>query len=238
MEVCKMKTTHLKADIRQIVREPILILFMLLPFLLFFLFKALLIYGVTLVWDFLGINLLNYLPYIIAIAIITVPSILGAAIGFLMIDERDSKIYQLMSILPIGHTGYMRHRLIIVMGLTIAYTFIGCSALGAQCLSIMNISILAIYAGMEGCITALVLFHFAQDKVKGLTLAKGMTLLNIFIFVDLINIHVLHWIAWIIPQYWVIRIIQYPSQIKYFVIGSLVHLLWLIPIFHKKQKNC
>lgn len=233
-----MKTTHLKGDIRQIVREPILILFMLLPLFLFLLFKVLLIYGVTLASDFLGINLFNYLTYIIAIIIIIVPSILGAALGFLMIDERDSKIYQLMSVLPIGRTGYMRHRLIIVMGLTIAYTFIGCTVLGTQCLSIMNISVLAIYAGIEGCITALVLFHFAQDKVKGLTLAKGMTLLNIFIFVDLINIKVLYILAWAIPQYWVIRIIQYPSQIIYFVIGSLVHLLWFVVIFHKKQKNC
>lgn len=233
-----MNLSHLKGDARQIIREPILIIFMLIPFLMFVLAKLLLVYGVPLIFNFININLLNYLSYIFAIVMVTVPSLLGSAVGFLMIDERDNKIYQLMSILPIGYKGYIRHRLILIMGLTVVYTFLGNWILQIQNLSIIKVSTLAIFTSIQGCINALVLFHFAQDKVKGLTLAKGMTLINIFIFVDMMNVPILHWIAWAIPQYWVIRILQYPGQIRFILTGCLVHFVWLSILFYKRQKNC
>ena len=102
-----MIKTSLKADIKVISREPILLLFMVLPVIMFIVFRGIISFGEVYLYKLTNIVLWDYYGYILAGILLITPSMLGTVAGFLMIDERDIKINELISVTPIGYIGYI-----------------------------------------------------------------------------------------------------------------------------------
>ena len=49
----------------------------------------------------------------------------GTATGFMMIDDKDGKIFELMQITPLGRKGYLFNRLLLPVAITFIYSLAG-----------------------------------------------------------------------------------------------------------------
>jgi hypothetical protein len=73
----------------------------------------------------------------------------------------------------------------------------------------------------------LLLFSFADDKVKGLTFAKALNALSLFAFTDLLSLRWLTVLSGFFPPYWITMVVQYPHSFLTYGLALLVNLGWL-----------
>ncbi len=215
-------------DLKRVIREPILMLFMFVPFITYFVFRLLHQYGFPLLLTYTGFDANPYKPYLAAFSFLMAPSLLGTVTGFLMIDERDENIWPLMAITPIGESGYLTNRLLFPFLGSVIYAFLSQGIAHVVDIPFGLLCLLAILSGMEGIFFGLLLFRFATDKVQGLTLSKAM---GIFMFFPLSSLLQLNWfdsIAGAVPFTWMGRLLVQPVTVGNVVLSLLVHIFWLL----------
>jgi fluoroquinolone transport system permease protein len=181
-------------------------------------------------------NLLDFKLYILSGALNLTNSLLGIATGFMMIDDKDGKIYELMQITPMGRKGYLLNRLIIPGMMAIIYTLIFIYFI--QPLALIQSVFLLLMCFTQSAVFAIALFHLADDQVRGLTYAKGLNIIIIFAFAKLINNDFISLLALFMPTYWITEAIQYNNH--YTLANALmIHMIWLALFFysftHKKS---
>jgi hypothetical protein len=87
--------------------------------------------------------------------------------------------------------------------------------------------LLSLLAAVYTAITGLLLFTRADDKVKGLTFAKGLNALVLFAFTDLLSLSWLTYLSWLFPPYWFTMVIKSPWSFAESAAALIVHLAWL-----------
>lgn len=222
-----MTTKAFTFDMRRLMRDPILMMFMVVPFIILAVVKLLLMFGEPLLNEISGFVLSPYYGYLIAVVLTFSPYILGTVTAFLMIDERDESIYELMSVMPIGYVGYITNRLLIPFSLSIVYTVLSYTVLDIFHLSLLQVTMIALLSGIQSVVVSLFMFSLADNKVQGLTYSKA---LNIFVFAAVADLLGLKWVSAIstfIPFYWTSQLVLNPTSI--IVIGKavVVHIAWL-----------
>lgn len=231
-----LNVTHIKADMKQITREPIMVLLFFLPLFIFIIFKLLIVFLFPFISELTGFNISNYYSYILALSFLMAPQMLGAVTGFLMIDERDGKIFELMSVTPLGYSGYIVNRLLIPLVFGIIYSLIGYFILNIYSLNIISIICIGFFMGIEGIIGSLILFNLASDKVKGLTISKAMGIFPLIALTDLLNIKWLSILSCFFPYYWITKIVENPIVLNLLIAG-IIHILWLIIIINLAKRD-
>lgn len=232
-----MNKTAFKSDLKKIIREPILMLFMAVPFMAILAIKAILVLGLPLLLKYTGFDIDKYFGYIEVLCLLLSPGMLGAVSAFMMIDERDGGIYELMSITPIGYSGYIANRLLMPFCLSMIYTFLCHYILHIYSVSFVILLLIALISGMQSIVIALFLFSLADDKVKGLTLAKA---LNIFIITaggDLLSIPAVSILCSLFPFYWSAKLLMQPTLFS-IITGYAVNIFWVgLAVFftHKRR---
>lgn len=222
-----MSTKAFTFDMRRLMRDPILMMFMIVPFITLAATKLFLTMGESILYRMTGFVLSPYYGYILAVVLTFSPYILGAVTAFLMIDERDESIYELMSVMPIGYAGYITNRLLIPFSLSIVYTVLSTMLLDIFPLSVLQVILIALLSGMQGVVVALFMFSLADNKVQGLTYSK---VLNIFVFAAVADLLGLKWVSLIstfTPFYWTSQLVIHPVSITIMSKAFLVHIAWL-----------
>jgi hypothetical protein len=200
---------------------------MFVPFLAFTAIRLLITFGFPVTYKMTGFDTVPYLGYIEALSIVLSPGMLGTVAAFLMIDERDEKVYDLMSITPLGFKGYIINRLLMPFVLSFLYTFLCHAILNAYSISILQLSLTAIFSGIQGAVLGLILFSIADDKVKGLTYTKGISALMGTVASDLLGMGWLSIISSLFPYYWTSYIIRNPINPLCIFTAVAVHIIWL-----------
>ncbi len=232
-----LELEHLKADLKQIIREPVLVVFMFIPLFIFIVFKALIFLLFPYIYKVTGFKIWHYYAYVLSFSFLLIPQMLGTVAGFLMIDERDNKIYELMSITPLGYSGYIINRLLIPFVFGILYTFIGYYMLDIYTLNSIVLLLISILIGIEGIIASLILFNIADDKVKGLTISKTMGIFPLIGLVDILNIEWLSQLSKVFPYYWITNIITNSSNFKGLSMAAIIHILWAVIIIKIGERD-
>ncbi len=218
---------------KQLVREPMMLLLFCLPMFMFIVYKAIIVFLIPYLNKHLSFNLADYYLYILSFALIMTPAMLGIVIGFMMIDERDGKIAELMTVTPLGRSGYLYNRLSFAFIATVVYTFMGYFTVNIYKLPLLVVFLLSILLGILSIILGMIIFTVATDKVKGLTYAKGINFMLLFCLSDLLNERWLTNFSMFFPTYWITEIIQNPKSIVVFSSAVLVHAIWLIIILFR-----
>lgn len=231
-----IRKTTLIADLKMISREGVLILFAILPLFIFFIFRVFIHYGVPLLEGFIEFDPTLYYGYFLALSLLMPASMLGTVCGFLMIDDRDAHIYELMSITPLGFTGYIGIRVFLPAMAAILYTFIGYLILPIYPIPLLLLFFISILNGITGIVFGLFLFTQARDKVKGLTLSKGLSILNILALADLLDLSWLRLLAALTPFYWIVRMVTKEIYGWIVIIALLVHLFWFFLFVRRSSK--
>lgn len=232
-----LKLIYFRSDLKQLFREPMMTLLFFIPVIIAPLFKIILALGIPFLQRYVTFTVEVYHNYILAFVLLMIPAMLGVVMGFMLLDDKDGKIIELLSVTPFGRTGYLTVRLSFVAMATLIYTFYTYLVMG---LNILPIPIL-IYIGLllctYGASIGMIFFNLATDKVKGLTYAKGLNIMLFFILVDLLHIPWLTFLAGFFPTYWIYKIIENKGTAIPIVLGLTVHIVWFVMLLWVTRKR-
>lgn len=229
---------HFKNDLKQIMRDSIMAVMTVAPLLLIIVFKLLVLYLVPYLQTLIEFDVAPYLYYVFVFVVMMCGSLLGIVVGFMMIDERDGKIAELMSVTPLGRGGYLLNRLSFAAILTVFYSIIGYYVLNITELPLYAILFVSLLSANYSVIIGLLIFTFADDKVKGLTFAKAINALSLFAFTDLFALKWLIVLSWFFPPYWITLVVRSPHTLSVYGLALLVNFGWsflLIRHYWKKE---
>jgi fluoroquinolone transport system permease protein len=232
-----LKIIHIRNDMKQIVRDPIMAIMLAAPMLTIVIFKLLVIFLTPLIQSQTGFDIVPYYEYIFAFVLLINTGLLGIITGFLMLDDRDGNIVQLMSVTPLGKGGYLANRLVIASVASLFYTIAGFFILNLVEMPFYAMLLLAVLSAIYTAIIGLLLFSGASDKVKGLTFAKALNILVLFAFADLFAVSWFTYLAWLFPPYWIAAIIKSPDSLFEISMAIMVHFIWLLVLVYKYLKK-
>ena len=220
-------------DLKQIMRDPVMGILLFAPLLMIILFKLILFYGTPFLLKELSFDLSPYFLYILSGVLVMISGLMGIVIGFVMIDERDGSISDLLSVTPLGKSGYLINRLSFAAIPVPVYSIICIYILGIVEIPFLSVILLSLILSLYSAVIGLLIFLGADDKVKGLTYAKGLNSIAIFAFTDLFALKWLIIISYLFPPYWITQIIKEPDSFINLIIAVVVTTLWLCALIFK-----
>ena len=233
-----IQITLFRNDIKQILRDPVMTLLLVAPLLLIFVFKILEVVLIPFLVLKTGFDVMPYASYVFSFILLMNSGMLGIVTGFMMLDERDGNIAQLLEITPLGRSGYLANRLSFASMLSVFYCLVGFAVFSLVDLPFYSIMFLCFLSAIYTAIIGLLIYSGADDKVKGLTFAKGLNTLVLFAFTDLFALNWLTFLSWFFPPYWVTMIIKSPHSFFVNCIALVIHVAWLgILIFRYTKRE-
>lgn len=229
------------ADVRNIRRDPMLIMALAGPILLALFFRFIPPIVAEWLMQHFSFDLKAYYDLIWIFILQLVPLMLGMVSGYLMLEERDENLISLFAITPLRKSGYLFVRLFTPVLLTALFTgFVACFT-GLVEINVIQFLLGFLLIAMEAPMMALFLVAFAANKVEGLALSKGA---GVVVSAPLMA-YLIHWpwqaIAGVFPTYWMAKVFLSErnsfEMFIYFLIGIIVHvaLLWyLFRIFERR----
>ncbi|MGI6835767.1 hypothetical protein RY280_21560 [Bacillus paralicheniformis] len=164
----------IRGDMKQIKRDSMFAFYGLAPFLLIIVTAA----GIPLSAELAAFNITPYRHLIMSFAMLFIPLILGIMSGFILLDERDENMIQYFAVTPLSKRGYVLIRLILPMALTFCYSILLFASGGLMAPGSVYLLIILIMVTLEAPIYTLLLAAYASNKVEGLALMKGFSLLT------------------------------------------------------------
>jgi fluoroquinolone transport system permease protein len=222
-----IQITLFRNDIKQILRDPVMTLLLVAPLLLIIVFKILEVFLIPFLLQKTGFDVMPYASYIFSFILLMNSGMLGIVTGFMMLDERDGNIAQLLEITPLGRSGYLLNRLSFASMLSVFYCLVSFAVFSLVDLPFYSIILLCFLSAIYTAIIGLLIYSGADDKVKGLTFAKGLNTLVLFAFTDLFALNWLTALSWLFPPYWITMMIK--SHDSFFVnfLALTIHVVWL-----------
>ncbi len=222
----------LLGDIRNILREPVMLMFMILailPLLLFILFQQTMDSFALKTWQ-----VTQFSSYIAPLILLLPAYLIGWVTGFLILEERDEGPLLALSATPIGKNGVAIYRagLAFIISAIIALFSIPFLLPGAGlALSLFLTTLCSIQAAMVNFI----LPAMASNKVQGLAMSKAI---NLFALAPLLAFIPSTWrfLASPIPGFWIGELTNTPpaTGLYYLILLPLamaLHLLALLMIY-------
>ncbi len=229
-----------QGDLRNIFREPMMMLMLFAPVLLVLVMKFLVPFVAEIIVKETGFVLMNYKVYIETFFMIISAMMMGMITGFIILDERDDEILLYFSVTPLSKKGYLLYRVgSSIIAVTIIVVVISYLT-GMRGINLLKTLPMAFIAATEGPMIALFLVVFAKNKVEGLAMAKLSGFLMMAPFAILIPSQ-WHFLGGVLPPFWITKIyieIQSSGNLYflYIFIGLIVHTVWLL-YFLRRFKN-
>jgi fluoroquinolone transport system permease protein len=222
-----IQITLFRNDIKQILRDPVMTLLLVAPLLLILVFKILEVFLIPFLVQKTGFDVMPYASYIFSFILLMNSGMLGIVTGFMMLDDRDGNIAQLLEITPLGRSGYLLNRLSFASMLSVFYCLISFAVFSLVDLPFYSIILLCFLSAIYTAIIGLLIYSGADDKVKGLTFAKGLNTLVLFAFTDLFALNWLTALSWLFPPYWITMMIKSHDSFLVNCLALAIHVVWL-----------
>ncbi|MFZ5351330.1 MAG: hypothetical protein ACOZCL_01260 [Bacillota bacterium] len=232
----------IKGDIKNISRDPILLMSVFVPLLVSLVMKFGLPFASGILMDELAFDLTVYYELIISIMLLVSPLMLGMLSGFIILDEKDENLLTYYSITPLTKTGYLIYRMFFPIACGFVMTFFMIGIIGFVYIPFSRLLPIVLLVSMEAPMTALVLGIFAANKVEGLAISKAM---GIFFFTPVAGYFIRSdWqlLAGIVPTYWISK--AYIAGVNglaaywmYILAGMAVHLFYTYILYRQFEKK-
>ena len=232
-----MKLRTLSYDYKLLKGDPMLMLSMGVPFILWAIMQFLVPWIIELVMEQWSFDLSPYYLQAGTFFLMLVPMLMGMVYGFVLLDERDGGIITAISVTPTGKTGYLMLRMGIPI--TISFVFV---LLFVQLLhlsdyrNVIQLVLIALVISSQSLILLLFLGAFADNKVMGLAISKGFGILLLGPLLDYVLPSPYQWIGSYSPLFWASRAFLTHDPSLYWLYSSisiLFHVLLLWILFRK-----
>jgi fluoroquinolone transport system permease protein len=162
-------------DLRSIRRDSLLSWMILMPFVITLVLRLGLPLVQSWIFELTEFDLRPYYPLILAVYLVLLtPMLFGMLVGFLLLDERDNETLTALQVTPLPMTTYIAYRLLIPMILSFILTFLMYPLVNIAQLDWADLVLMAVTAAPAGPLLALFIAGFAENKVQGFALLKGL----------------------------------------------------------------
>jgi fluoroquinolone transport system permease protein len=179
-------------------------------------------------------DLTLYYPLIVSFVIVVItPMLMGTAIGFLLLDERDERTLTALLVTPLPLTVYLVYRIAIPTILSVILTLINIPIAGLVDFPFWSVVAIALVAALSAPIVALFFFCFAENKVQGFGLLKAIGTVGFLIPIAAYFIpEPWQYGMGIFPHYWVAKTVWILGAGEtgfwlYWLVGLAVNLVTL-----------
>ena len=193
-----------KADIKFIVRDPLLLFAILAPFMLILFLRLVF----PLISDFIYIKTAFQLRIYYTIAAITmvsvIPMLFGMAYAFILLDENDLHILQVIAVTPAGKKNFLYMRMIVPAFLSfimVLFTIVLTNPVPTE--GWLRTAYVSLLLAVQCPFVFLFIGSLAGNKVEGLVLSKFYGIFLVAVPLGLLLHHPWNYFAFFSPLYWV-----------------------------------
>ncbi len=218
------------SDLKMIMRDPIMALLFFVPLMIGIIFKLLIHFLLPFALEFVDFSL-PLEPYLLSMTLLMTPYMLGVVMGFMMLDDKDGNIIDLVLVTPYGRRGYLLNRILFISIFTFLYSWINYLILNLVDLNILSLLYISILLSVFAASIGLLFFRIASDKIIGLTYAKILNLVIIFVFADFIKAEWFLYVAVLFPTFWITKLITDPDVVANNIFSGIVVLVWFFILY-------
>ena len=218
----KKTLSLIKADLRQIFRDKTLTVFLFGPIVIIVLLK-LFVPLITAQYPIIK----SYHPIIMMFAGIQTAISFGFIISFIILDEKDENVFQVIRVLPISPFYFILYRLLFATVFSSFGAFLMINLSGIVYPGLINSVLLSVQYGLTAPFITLIIATYAKNKIEGMAFLKGVDLILLLPLLSFIIDGNFTYIFSIIPAFWtysLFRVSIYGGNIlAFFSIGLIVY---------------
>lgn len=190
-------STLVAADIKNIMRDRSLSFVLFVPILMIVLLR----FAVPQLQQIYP-PIIDFYPAIVAFSCMMIAIFPAYVMAFVMMDEKDQQVVQVIRVLPVSIKNFLLYRLLLVMGFSFFYVTITLILNSLIEFNFIQVFILAFLVALIAPMTMFFIVSFAKNKIEGVTMFKLLNMLLILpilqFFIDspLLNL------VGIIPVFW------------------------------------
>lgn len=218
--------TSFRADFRFIVRDPMLLMAFMAPFFLILLLRLLIPLLAEYLYTRTSFQIMDYYPIVAITMVSLIPMLFGMVYAFILLDENDANILQVISVTPAGKRDFLYMRLMIPAFLSFIMVlitiFLTDPVINEGWLRSLFISLLL---STQSSFAFLFIGCLAANKVQGLALSKLYGIFLVAVPLGLLLHHPWNYFAFFSPLYWISWAWIIPStaeSLLYGVIASII----------------
>ncbi|MEZ4637525.1 MAG: hypothetical protein R2873_19160 [Caldilineaceae bacterium] len=215
-------------DLKSVARDSLLLLVSFGALIVAVVFRFLVPFMADWLLTTYAIDLTPYFPLVTSMVVLLVPSLVGVVVGLLLLDERDEHMLTALLVTPTPLSSYLMYRLGLPVALSFVLTPVMVYVAGFASLPLGELLLLSAPAALSGATTALLLAAFAENKVTGLAVLKGIQGVQMIPMLAFFVAPPLQWIAGIMPSYWPLvvywRMDAGQSYLGYWLVGMVFNL--------------
>ncbi|TFH26052.1 MAG: hypothetical protein E4H10_08095, partial [Bacteroidia bacterium] len=201
-----MNLRRLTYDLKLLKGDPMLMLSMAVPFILWALMQFLIPWVIEMVMGQWNFDLSPYYRQAGTFFLMLIPMMMGMVYGFILLDERDGGIITAISVTPTGKSGYLKLR----MGIPLVISFVAILLFMilldlTGSLSLVQLIIISVVIASQSLILLLFLGAFAENKVMGRAVSKGFGILLMGPMLDYVLPSPYYWSGAYSPMFWASR---------------------------------
>lgn len=198
-------TALMGADARLLWRDPLLGWILFMPVGLALLLRGLLPASRDALLAGAGVDLATYYPLIMGGYVMTAPGIVGMIVGFLLLDERDSRTLVALRVTPLSLRRYLAYRIVVPLLAGLVMTIACYPLAGVVPLPLESLIVISLVPSLWAPLLALVLATAAPNKVAGFAAMKILNSVNLLPIAAFFVPTPLQYAAGILPPYWPMR---------------------------------
>lgn len=228
--------TLIKSDLRQIFRDKTLTVFLFAPIFLILLVR----YFVPYLTDLFPI-IENYHSLIMMFAGIQTAIMFGFVISFIILDEKDENVLQVIRVLPISPFYFILYRLLFATSFSAMGAFLLISFSGIAYPGFTNSCLLSFQYGLTAPFITLITATYANNKVEGMAYFKGVDLILLLPILSFFMLGNLKYIFSFIPAFWTYRLyhasVNDGNTALVFIIGTAIYFSVIGFLFFQFKKR-
>ena len=222
-----MRLTGLvKTDIKNIFRDPSLIVIFIVPVLLIVLLRIV----PPLIESYFP-EAIEYRPLILGTFSLLISALAGFLLAFVMLDEKDQQLFSVFKVMPFSFGKLIALRVLTMLVSGFCFCLILIAGSGLMDLGVLQMITLALLCSLSGPANTLLIVSIANNKIEGSTYFKG---LNMFIMAPLAAMFIagpIKYLVGVLPFFWVfISFTEYQNPVSFYLhagIGLVINALYL-----------
>ena len=161
--------------------------------------------------------LLGYTDIIVSFFLLELPMIIGFIISFMMLDEKDERVFTTLRVMPISLFQFLFYRLFFSVFFTFIFCFLMLFLNNIYDLSLISMLYTSFLFAIITPIVVLLEVTFAENKVTGFTLFKGINFVFIIPVVGFFIQSDWKMLIGLIPTYW-------PMNFSYLILNNMLDI--------------
>jgi fluoroquinolone transport system permease protein len=215
-----------KADIKFIVRDPMLLIAFFAPFILIIFLRL----GFPLISDFVfvktGFNLYDYYTIVSVTMVSVIPMLYGMVYAFILLDENDLHIIEVISVTPAGKINFLLMRMIVPVLLSFIMVLLTVILTDpVQTEGWLRTIIISGFLSFQSPFVFLFIGGLGANKIEGLALSKFYGVFLATVPLGLLLHHPWNYILFFSPLYWISWAWVTSDPFESFVYGAISIIL-------------